>query len=262
MGGEKVRLKEQPNAEMRCAAPMGVNSDSKEDNEVSGHVYPAMAVGGGAEARKKAVSMMGADQMECVKSSVQSNPEKHGEQVRIEDDGSDALRCGDEQRSRESSYGNQANSVSQRMIQEWVRPGTCEAGYLSPLRIKGAESLSGEKIVRLDLKSHGEAQYMRPEVEGKNTCCGERAESICQERGLAQGTRRKFKRMARDKGKAQESGSAEKAQEVSNKRKALNETLFSFEEFAQKRLCIGEQGGNVTDFTETAVTAEQHRLDK
>ena len=55
---------------------------------------------------------------------------------------------------------------------------------------------------------------------------------------------------------------AEKAQEVSNKRKALNDVVFSFEEFAQKRLCFGEQGGNVNDFTETAVTAEQHRLDK
>ena len=68
--------------------------------------------------------------------------------------------------------------------------------------------------------------------------------------------------MARDKGKAQQSVSAEKAQEVSNKRKALNDVVFSFEEFAQKRLCFGEQGGNVNDFTETAVTAEQHRLDK
>ena len=56
--------------------------------------------------------------------------------------------------------------------------------------------------------------------------------------------------------------SAEKAQEVSNKRKALNDVLFSSEEFAQKRLCFGEQGGNVNDFTEMAVTAEHHRVDK
>ena len=55
---------------------------------------------------------------------------------------------------------------------------------------------------------------------------------------------------------------SEKAQEVSNKRKALNDTLFISEEFSQKHLCIDEQGGNVTDFTETAVTAEQHRLNK
>ena len=56
--------------------------------------------------------------------------------------------------------------------------------------------------------------------------------------------------------------SAEKAQEVSNKRKALNDVLFSSEEFAQKCLCFGEQGGNVNDSIETTVTAEQHRLDK
>ena len=49
---------------------------------------------------------------------------------------------------------------------------------------------------------------------------------------------------------------------MSNKRKALNDVLFSSEEFAQKRLCFGEQGGNVNEISETAVTAEQHRLDK
>ena len=103
---------------------------------------------------------------------------------------------------------------------------------LKPTKNKRGRKLKGEKIVGLDFKFYGEAQSMRPEVEGKNTCCGERAESICQERGLAQGTRRKFKRMARDKGKAQESVGAEKAQEVSNKRKALNDTLFISEEFA------------------------------
>ena len=92
---------------MRCAASMGANSDSKEENEVSRLISPALAVGGGAEARKESVSLMEADQMECVK----SNPGKHGEQVRIEDDVSDALRCGDEQRSRESSSANQTSSV-------------------------------------------------------------------------------------------------------------------------------------------------------
>ena len=255
---------------MRCAAPMGANSDSKEENEVSGLISPALAVGGGAEARKESVSLMEADQMECVKISVKSNPGKHGEQVRIEDDVSDALRCGDEQRSRESSSANQTSSVSQRMVEACVGPGTCGVDYLSPQRIEGAESLSGEKIFgpdlkaygaaqtmrpelegkntslsgeRIfgpDLKAYGAAQTMRPEVEGKNTCYGEGADPLCQERGLAQGIRRKFKRMARDKGKAQELVNAEKAQEVSNKRKALNDVVFSSEEFAQKCLCFGE----------------------
>ena len=68
--------------------------------------------------------------------------------------------------------------------------------------------------------------------------------------------------MARDKGKAQELVNVEKAQQVSNKRKPLNDVLFSYEEVAHKRLCFGEQGGNVNEFTETVVTAEQHRLDK
>ena len=142
---------------MRCAAPMGANSDSKEENEVSDLISPALAVGGGAEARKELVSLMEADQMECVKISVKSNPGKHGEQVRIEDDVSDALRCGDEQRSRESSSANQTSSVGQRMVEAWVGPGTCGVDYLSPQRIKGAESLSGEKIFGPDLKAYGAA---------------------------------------------------------------------------------------------------------
>ena len=49
---------------------------------------------------------------------------------------------------------------------------------------------------------------------------------------------------------------AEKAQEVSNKRKAFNDTLFISKGNVQKRLCVGEQVGSVIDFTEMAVTAE------
>ena len=88
------------------------------------------------------------------------------------------------------------------MVETSVGPGTCEVGCLSPLRIKGAEGLSEGKKVGLDFKPYGEPQSMRPEVEGKDILCGERAESFCLERGPTQGTRRKFKRMARDKGKA------------------------------------------------------------
>ena len=178
------------------------------------------------------------------------------------------------------------------MVEAWIGPGTYGVNYLSPQSIKGAESLNGEKICGPDVEAYGAAQKMRPELEGKNTslsggkifgpdlkvygaaqtmrpevegeynCYGEGAVPLCQERRLAQGIRRKFKRMARDKGKAQELVNAEKAQEVSNKRKALNDVLFSSEEIAQKHLCFGEQGGNVYELSETAVTAEQHRLDK
>ena len=123
-------------------------------------------------------------------------------------------------------------------------------------------SLGGEKNFGPDLKVYDTAQALRPEGNGDYNCHGEGAVPLCQERGLAQAIRRKFKRMARDKGKAQEFVNAEKAQEVSNKRKALIDVLFSSEEIAQKRLCFGEQGGNVYEFSETAVTAEQHRLDK
>lgn len=103
---------------------------------------------------------------------------------------------------------------------------------------------------------------MRPKEEGKGTPCRERAKPFCPNHGPTQGTRRKFKKMARDKGKVQESVGAEKAQEVSNKRKAFNDMLFISKGNVQKRLYVGEQVGSVIDFTEMAVTAEQHRLEK
>ena len=112
-GGEKFKLKQQASVEMRCAASMGPNSDSKEGNGVSGPSSPALAVGGGTEGRKETVSLMDADRMECVK----SNPGKHGEKVRTEDDVSDALRCGEEQRSCELSSANPTCLVSQQMVE-------------------------------------------------------------------------------------------------------------------------------------------------
>ena len=59
--------------------------------------------------------------------------------------------------------------------------------------------------------------------------------------------------MARDKGNVQEMEKAKKAQEVSNKRKVYNDTLFISEGNIQKRLCVGEQEGGVNYFAETAV---------
>ena len=94
---------------MRGAASMGPNSEFKERNGGSGHDSPALAVGGGTEGRKETVSWMDADRMECVK----SNPREHGEKVRTEDDVSDALRCGEEQRSRELSSAIPTCLVSQ-----------------------------------------------------------------------------------------------------------------------------------------------------
>ena len=224
-----------------------------------------MAVGGGNEAVKET------DRLECVMIPIRSNPEKHGEQVRMEEDVTEASRFGNEQNACEVSYGDQTDSVktqrnetkiSQQVAKTNVGPGTCEVSCLSPPRIKGAEGSSKEKKVGLDFKPYKGPQSMRPKEEGKGTPCRERAKPFCPNRGPTQGTRRKFKKMARDKGKVQESVGAEKAQEVSNKRKAFNDTLFISKGNVQKRLCVGEQVGSVIDFTKMAVTAEQHRLDK
>ena len=111
VGGEKVKLKEQPRVEIGSVASMGVNGESKEEYGMGGPVPPAMAVGGGAEAVKESVSMMEADRLECVMIPVRSNPGKHDEQVRMEEDVSEALRFGNDQRAREVSCGDQTDSV-------------------------------------------------------------------------------------------------------------------------------------------------------
>ena len=220
VGGEKVKLKEQTRVEKRSATSMGVDDESKKEYGVGGSVSSVMAVGGGAEAVKESISMMEANLLQCVMIPVRSNPGKHGEQVRMEEDVSEASRFGNEQNAREVSCGDQTDSVktqrneteiSQQVVKTSVGPGTCEVGCLSPPRIKGAEGLGKEKKVGLDFKPYVGSQSMRPEVKGKGIPCGERAEPFYPERGPTQGTRRKFKKMARDKGKVQESVGAEKA---------------------------------------------------
>ena len=214
-----------------------MDGEAKEECGVGVCVSSVMAVGGGAEAVKDLVSMMDANRLECVMFPVRSNPRKHGEQVRMEEDVLEASRFGNEQIAREESCGDQIVSVktqrnktkfSQQVVNTNVGLDTCEVGCLSPLRIKGAKDSSKDKKIGPDLKSYEGLKSLRPEEE-KGTSCVDRTKLFCPNRELTQGTKRKFKKMARDKGKVQESVGVEKAQEVSDKRKAYNDTLFIYE---------------------------------
>ena len=51
------------------------------------------------------------DRLECVMIPIRSNPEKHGEQVRMEEDVTEASRFGNEQNACKVSYGDQTDSV-------------------------------------------------------------------------------------------------------------------------------------------------------
>ena len=163
----------------------------------------------------------------------------------------EASRCGKEQNAREESCGDQTDSVrthwnetkiSQQVVRMNVRPNISGARCLSPLRIKEAEDSSKEKKNGPNLKSSDRLKSMRPEEE-KDLSCVDRTQPLCPDRGLTQGAKRKFKKLAREKRKVQETVKAKKAQEVSNKRKVYNDTLFISEGNIQKRLCVGEQEG-------------------
>ena len=163
----------------------------------------------------------------------------------------EASRCGNEQNAREESCGDQTDlvrthwnetEISQQVVIMNVGSDISGVGCLSPLRIKEAEDSSKEKKNGPNLKSSDGLKSMRPEEE-KDLSCVDRTQPLCPDRGLTQGAKRKFKKLARDKRKVQETVKAKKAQEVSNKRKALTDVLFASEETAQKRLCFGEKGG-------------------
>ena len=68
--------------------------------------------------------------------------------------------------------------------------------------------------------------------------------------------------MAREKGKNQNMEKSEQAREVSRKRKVNDDMLFVWDDRVQNRFCEEKLGDGVNSFTETVVTAEQHRLDQ
>ena len=78
-----------------------------------------------------------------------------------------------------------------------------------------------------------------------------------------------MKNMARGKGKNQSMEESVQAREVSRKRKvndnklfACDNKLFACDNRVLKRFCEEKCGEGEFSFSETAVTAEQHRLDQ
>lgn len=74
--------------------------------------------------------------------------------------------------------------------------------------------------------------------------------------------RDKMKNMARGKGKNQNMEESVQAREVSRKRKVNDDKLFACDDRVLKRFCEEKFGEGVNSFSETAVTAKQHRLDQ
>ena len=75
-------------------------------------------------------------------------------------------------------------------------------------------------------------------------------------------TRDKMKNMARGKRKNQNMEESVQAREVSRKRKINDDKLLACDNRALKRFCEEKCGEGEFSFSETAVTAEQHRLDQ
>ena len=75
-------------------------------------------------------------------------------------------------------------------------------------------------------------------------------------------SRDKMKNMARGKGKNQNMEESVQAREVSRKRKIYDDKLLACDNRVLKRFCKEKCGEGEFSFSETAVTAEQHRLDQ
>ena len=75
-------------------------------------------------------------------------------------------------------------------------------------------------------------------------------------------SRDKMKNMARGKGKNQNMEESVQAREVSRKRKIYDDKLLACDNRVLKRFCEEKCGEGEFSFSETAVTAEQHRLDQ
>ena len=140
-------------------------------------------------------------------------------------------------------------------------PVLCEDGKTSPLRMTENVGLSGEIRGEPALKEANGFEPVRQE-EGKGSSSVEQTQPLRPNCVIKQGVKGRMKKIAREKGKFQEVVQSEQAQEVCKKRKVHDEMFSISDNKVQKRLCEGEQGGSINLFAETAVTAEQHRLDQ
>nr|POE70814.1 hypothetical protein CFP56_45450 [Quercus suber] len=237
--------------------------------EVGGRRSQGAELGGGAEAEGVSVTMMEAEQMG---DHVKSFPREHGELDRWEMRLPEASDSGKNQWSRAELKGNgtkgvriereetEVTEVGQQVGDEQVGPVLNGAEILSPPRCKVTAGRSGEIKYGPNLKENEEMQPTR--IELKEHSFVDRTQSQDSDQVVTQGVKRRIKRIAREKRKAQEVVKIEGVQEVSNKRKICYETLLLTEGNVQKRLCVDKQEGDVNFLTKTAVTAEQHRLDQ
>ncbi|XP_065618457.1 uncharacterized protein LOC136062818 [Quercus suber] len=269
VGGEKEKRKEQAGIEKGGSAAMVVDGDDRLENETGGRSTQVQVGDGGSELERVSVSLMEADRLDMAMNHVMSNHKENGEQVRLEERLPVASVSEKGQKTREGMSGdrnylvrNEGNGTkeSQQIVREECGPDIYGAGILSPLMVEESVALEGEKKNGLVLHGKEGIKPIKPENKGSTEV--DREQSQCPDHVVSQGAKRRFKRIARDKNKAQDMVKCEKAQEVSNKRKVFDNTLFMHDGNVQKRFCGGEKEGNENFFAEKAVTAEQHRLDQ
>ena len=189
--------------------------------------------------------------------------------------------------SREGEGHNRAGSYGLELMENhktadvWIKNNGPACGIdenISPIGPKGKEKSNEAKVLGLSM----EGAVNLSDVKGLSM---EGAEDLSEINGLAitdelkerpdkqplkQGqlnrrvNREKMKNMARGKVKNQNKEEFVKAREVSRKRKIFDDNLLACDNRILKRFCE-EKGGDgefSVSFSETAVTAEQHRLDQ
>ena len=128
--------------------------------------------------------------------------------------------------------------AGQQVVSMEYGPVISEVGRLIPLRIKEIDGLREEKKGGPVLKENEGFRPIRPKE--KESSSVERTQPLSPGRVLQQGVRGRIKKIAREKGKAQEVVKFEQAQEVSKKRKVYDEMLFISDKKVKKCLCAGE----------------------
>ena len=208
-GGEKERLKEKSVAEKEGSASMVVDSDAGKGSGAGSKSSPAMVVDGSVEAEKGAVLMMEADQLEHEMNPDMSSHRKHGEQARWEETLTGALNSVKEQKTRDGQNEDRTSSVrtnwigteaNHQVVRKPFGPDTNGVGSVSPQRINENEGLSGEKKNRPNLNELERKKPVGP--EDKEHSLVDRTQPPCPNRVIAQGTKGRIKKIARDKGKA------------------------------------------------------------
>ena len=272
-GGEGVRMKMQSEARKGGMYSRVMEGENSAESEAERRNSPAAMEAETFAEKKGQAEMKEAGPMALVEEVVLSHHrDMRGQSI---GDGSVQHASGEGlvKASREEEWLHRAGSVglelneNQKISKVRIKSNGPACGVdedISPFGPKGKEKLNEAKVIGLSMEGAKDLN----EVNG--LVITDELKKRPDKQPLKQGQlnrrviREKMKNMARGKVKNQNKEEYVKAREVSRKRKIYDDNLIACDNRILKRFCE-EKGGDgefSVSFSETAVTAEQHRLDQ